>query len=153
VTVLRIDPVDTSQITNTVATQILGTDAPPNLSLMTPVAGSQSKAARSDHTHPVRVQRFRVACAADGTATWTFATPFAQVPAVTYMLENTADQPMIANITELDTNHVRVKLFMANKLPATLGLLSGLVNFNIFGVSNSVIAGTMVNLVAAEPTQ
>lgn len=138
----RVDP----------STLALADTLPPNLTVMTAQAGSSQKASRGDHTHPVRVQRARVLSDSNGSATWIFATPFLLTPVISCMIENTQNQPMIANILELDVNHVKVQLFQSQKLPATLTLLSALVSFNIFGVSNTLLANVGVNLFAAEPT-
>ncbi len=139
--VQRFDPAPAPSDAMPLATSIMQADP-----------GSSQQVARADHKHPVRLQRKRVVSDANGQVTWNFSTPFSSVPAIAYMVENLADQPMVANIIECDEDHVKVQLFQSQKLPSTLVLLSGLVSFNIFGQAPATLAGKTVHLFAAEPT-
>lgn len=93
-TVSRIEKLDITAVSQ----GIISSDMPPQLSLMESIAGESPRAARSDHTHPVRVQRFRAPCGSDGKVKWQFKKAFDAIPVVTYMAENTSDQPIIANL-------------------------------------------------------
>jgi len=43
---------------------------------VSPAVGAASPYARADHVHASKVRRARLPCAADGTLTWTYSTPF-----------------------------------------------------------------------------
>lgn len=98
-------------------------------------------------------QSKRVTTGAGGVVTWTFATPFPAgvTPVCNYMVENTGAQPMSVEITAISNAAVTIKLKQARSLPATLTLLTALVNFDIFGGTG--VSGITVHLTVRMPTE
>lgn len=98
-------------------------------------------------------QSKRVLTNASGVATWQFATPYpaGAIPICTWMVENTAAQPMSVDITAISNTAMTIKLKQARTLPATLALLSALISFDIFGGAG--ISGIPVHLTVRMPTE
>lgn len=55
---------------------IPGDTTPPAISDTGAVGVNPNAYARADHTHPSKLRRARMQCAADGSLTWTFDPPF-----------------------------------------------------------------------------
>jgi len=144
------------------------TTSPPNTDLVQQV-GTSTKFAREDHTHKARVKRAMVTIGSDGTAKWDFAEPFASIPIVTHMVQETSGQNRVnVIITSISTTSVTVYADRMRNLPvmqqlnsgllgtlsAVIGGVNGLVTalsgYNLLGGPGSA-NGVKVHLYAAEP--
>lgn len=124
--------------------------------------GSAPRFALEDHTHAVHVQRTVLTTNGSGLVTWTFARPIVcalgRLPPVIGIPEDTGT-PVAVQITAraftsdgVNDTHTSVTLRAqrSRTLPASLAVLSSLVNYDVFGVAAS---GVKLNLTAADPTQ
>jgi hypothetical protein len=124
---------------------------PENLSA---VPGAGATATRSDHQHP-RLTSATTGHVLDvnGEATIVFTRLFTAKPAVTYMLDELADNgPVIIKVKSWtqdgNGNYTGciVKGYRGQTLPASLTLLSALVSFNVFAGTTTGAAFTFIAL-------
>lgn len=112
------------------------------------VKGTAVRYAREDHTHLSSVFRAIKPTEADGTVSWTYPTAFAAAPVVQLTVEAGTGQPYSVLITSNTATSGSAKVLRAQTLPSTIGLLTALQNFNIFG--GTVAAGINVHVYAAK---
>jgi len=143
------------------------TSSPPATDLVQNM-GMSTRYAREDHTHKARIKRAIVTIGADGTAKWDFAEPFATVPIVTHMVQESSGANRVnVIITSVSATSVTVYADRMRNLPvlqqmqggllATLtqvitgvnALVTALSGYNLSGGSAT---GVKVHLYAAEPT-
>lgn len=122
-------------------------DATPMAETRLGTPGAAPKAVREGHEHP----RLTSATTdhvldANGEATITFTRSFAVKPAVTYMLDEAADLGAVLikvktwTIVGGQYTGCVVKGYRARTLPATLTLLTALINFDVFaGVTTGAV--------------
>lgn len=136
------------------STAIKLSDAAPMPETLAAVAGAGALATRSDHQHP-RLTSATTGHVLDasGEATINFTRTFVGKPAVTYMLDEPADQgPVIIKVKTWLTNGngdytgCVVKGYRGQNLPASLTLLSALVSFNVFAGTTTGAAFTFIAL-------
>lgn len=81
-----------------------------------------------DHTHASKVRKERVQCAADGTLTWTFSTPFGAsvVPRCFAVAEVAAGVTDVVNVQVVDTPTNTQCKFLVNRTNRSVVALIGL---------------------------
>jgi hypothetical protein len=88
--------------------------------------GAGSKYALEDHTHASKARKDRVQCAADGTITWTYPTPFGAgvVPRVVAVAEVAAGVTDVVNVQIVDTpTNTQCKLLVNRTNRSTVSLI------------------------------
>lgn len=84
---------------------------------------------------------------ASGLATFTFSPAYSSPPDIQAIPVNTGSEPLVCDIAAaVTTTAVTVKVWQAQKLPATISTLASLQNFDIFGGTG--ISGISVHVTA-----
>lgn len=111
--------------------------------------GSIERYAMENHTHASKVRKIRVQSAADGTITWTYATPFASgvQPIVLAVAEAAAGVTDVINVQVVDQPTNTGCKLLVNRTSRSVVALLGL---TILSVPSSPGA-TWVHAIAIEP--
>lgn len=111
--------------------------------------GNGAKYALDNHTHASKTRRERVQCAADGTLTWVFSTPFGAgvVPRCFAVAEVAAGVTDVVNVQIIDAPTNTQCKFLVNRTNRTAVALIGL---TILSVPTQP-GVTWVHVVALEP--
>lgn len=129
--------------------------------------GSAVEYARSDHTHAARVQRMIATADTSGTATVTFARPFAVEPAINAMLQGTGSDTNGRRVVSIEyallttTDGQGAKTWTgatlvattSKPLPQVTGLLTDVISALTKYNPTSPIAGAKMSVFASDPTQ
>lgn len=88
----------------------------------------------------------------DASGNWsvTWSTPLMSTPAVLPIAINSGAQPVVCNVATTSATGATGSCQMARTLPATLTLLTALVNYSVFQVPAT---GTQVQILAIPPSQ
>jgi len=124
------------------------TSAPPGVQDSGAV-GSNMKYALADHTHASKVRKIRVQCAADGTLTWTYSTPFTNgvTPIVLAVAEVANGVTDVVNVQVVDTPTATSCKLLVNRTQRSVVSLIGLTVLSV----PSQPGVTWVHAVALEP--
>lgn len=111
--------------------------------------GSNMKYALADHTHASKVRKVRVQCAADGTLTWTYSTPFTNgvTPIVLAVAEVASGVTDVVNVQVVDTPTNTSCKLLVNRTQRSVVSLIGLTVLSV----PSQPGVTWVHAVALEP--
>ena len=111
--------------------------------------GSNMKYALADHTHASKVRKVRVQCAADGTLTWTYSTPFTNgvTPIVLAVAEVATGVTDVVNVQVVDTPTATSCKLLVNRTQRSVVSLIGLTVLSV----PSQPGVTWVHAVALEP--
>lgn len=111
--------------------------------------GSVQRYAMENHTHASKVRKDRILSNADGTITWTYATPFSAgvVPRISAIAEVASGVTDVINVQVIDTpTNTQCKLAVTRTNRSTVALLS----LTILSIPASPGA-TWVHAIAIEP--
>ncbi len=124
------------------------TAAPPGVS-DSGALGSDMKYALANHTHASKVRKVRVQCAADGTLTWTYSTPFTNgvTPIVLAVAEVASGVTDVVNVQVVDTPTNTSCKLLVNRTQRSVAALLGLTILSV----PSQPGVTWVHAVALEP--
>ncbi len=124
------------------------TSAPPSVADSS-AQGTVTRYAMENHTHASKVRKLRVLTAADGTYTWTYATPFTAgvTPIVLAVAEVASGVTDVVNVQIIDTPTATSCKILVNRTNRSVVALLGL---TVLSVPASPGA-TWVHLVAIEP--
>ena len=124
------------------------TSAPPGVS-DSGALGSDMKYALANHTHASKVRKIRVQCAADGTLTWTYSTPFTNgvTPIVLAVAEVASGVTDVVNVQVVDTPTNTSCKLLVNRTQRSVAALLGLTILSV----PSQPGVTWVHAVALEP--
>lgn len=102
--------------------------APPSVADSSATGTDTSIYALANHTHASKVRKERVQCAADGTLTWTYSTPFGVgvVPRCFGIAEVAAGVTDVVNVQVVDTPTNTQCKFLLNRTNRTAVALLGL---------------------------
>jgi len=111
--------------------------------------GNDMKYALANHTHASKVRKIRVQCAADGTLTWTYSTPFTNgvTPIVLAVAEVASGVTDIINVQVVDTPTSTSCKLLVNRANRSVASLLGLTVLSIPAQPGV----TWVHAVALEP--
>lgn len=123
----------------------------------TAAVGAGSAAARDDHVHPRLSSTTVQTTDTNGVATVAFTRTFpaAKKPGVVLTGYDTNSQPLMFEVTGFQTDGggnftgCTVKVYRTRTLPATLTLLTDLLNFNIVGGAASNVEFSCVAIMAS----
>ncbi len=112
-------------------------------------AGNGNTYARGDHTHASKARKVRVQCAADGSLTWTYSTPFAAgvTPIIVAVAEAAAGVTDVINVQVVDTPTNTACKLLVNRTQRSVASLLGLTVLSV----PSQPGVTWVHAVALEP--
>lgn len=121
---------------------------PPGVS-DTGAVGSTLRYSMENHTHASKARKDRLQCAADGSLTWTFSTPFANgvIPRVIAVAETTVGVTDVVNVQVEGTPTNTGAVLRVTRTNRSVVALIGL---TILSIPASV-GVTWVHLVALEP--
>jgi hypothetical protein len=111
--------------------------------------GSDMRYALANHTHASKVRKIRVQCAADGTLTWTYSTPFTNgvTPIVLAVAEVASGVTDIINVQVVDTPTSTSCKLLVNRANRSVAALLGLTVLSLPAQPGV----TWVHAVALEP--
>jgi len=124
------------------------TSAPPSVS-DSGALGNDMKYALANHTHASKVRKIRAQCAADGTMTWTYSTPFTNgvTPIVLAVAEVASGVTDIINVQVVDTPTSTSCKLLVNRANRSVAALLGLTVLSLPAQPGV----TWVHAVALEP--
>jgi hypothetical protein len=116
--------------------------------------GSSVMAARADHAHQRLTSSTRVTLDASGLATVTYTRTFSAPPVLSCLAINPTGRPVtVEQVSDIKTGALwtgaQIHGYRTQNLPAVITLLSGLINYDVFGAS---AAGVDVNVIAIQPS-
>jgi hypothetical protein len=111
--------------------------------------GNDMRYALANHTHASKVRKVRVQSAADGTITWTYATPFTNgvTPIVLAVAEVATGVTDVVNVQVIDTPTATSCKLLVNRTNRSVAALLGLTVLSV----PSQPGITWVHAVALEP--
>ncbi len=123
--------------------------SPPAVADSSALGTPQGLYALANHTHASKVRRERVQCAADGTLTWTFSTPFGAgvVPRCFAVAEVATGVTDVVNVQVVDTPTNTQCKFLVNRTNRSVVSLIGLTVLSV----PTQPGVTWVHVVAIEP--
>lgn len=101
---------------------------PPSVADSSAIGNQTTMFALANHTHASKVRKERVQCAADGTLTWVFSTPFGAgvVPRCFAVAEVAAGITDVVNVQVVDTPTNTQCKFLVNRTNRSVVALIGL---------------------------
>jgi hypothetical protein len=129
-------------------------DMTPTSEAVAGAVGNSVMAARADHAHARLTSSTRVTLDASGLATVTYTRTFTAPPVLSCLAINPTGRPVtVEQVSDLKTGALwtgcTIHGYRAQNLPAVITLLSGLINYDVFGAS---AAGVDVNVIAIQPS-
>jgi len=124
------------------------TSMPPGVSDIGSI-GSVQRYALENHTHASKARKARIQCAADGTVTWTYSTPFdvGVVPRVVAVAEVASGVTDVVNVQVVDTPTNTSCKLLVNRTNRSVVALIGLTILSVPAQPGV----TWVHAVALEP--
>lgn len=122
---------------------------PPSVADASAIGNQTGMYALANHTHASKVRKIRIQSAADGTITWTYATPFTNgvTPIVLAVAEVASGVTDVVNVQVIDTPTATSCKLLVNRANRSVASLLGLTVLSI----PSHPGVTWIHAVAVEP--